>query len=286
MLRTWKNVLTKPTTQIFIAERDNFSGTLIYVLKWILIASMTTAILAVTRITLIDMWVMGPAEIMYSESPPIDIDMAFREFHEALAGWKIALWAKIHSALTEFLLFTRLFEFGGIFFYEYLVYFMRSIPHSKQFYAFMRGLLSPGYFLINVALFHYTSRLLGGQGQFTRYAFLIAAFGAPITIIRSTLWYSAYVGGRIVAAMPGSSIVEGSIAYHNFSSNINLLVATVLTSYWFFLTFLATRVEHKLAWWKIIIVLAIAFVTGYFLRRLPGDLLMSTITVVQTVRAQ
>ncbi len=41
---------------------------------------------------------------------------------------------------------------------------MQPVSRAEQFYAFMRGLLSPACFLIKVALFHYISRLLGGQG--------------------------------------------------------------------------------------------------------------------------
>ncbi len=286
MLMTWKNVLTRPGEQTFAAERDNFSGTLMYVLKWILLASMTTALLAVVRITLIETWVMGLQEIAYSDSVSTGLILAYHEFRLDLKYWNIVLGMKVQDAYSTFFFHTRLFEFGGGFFVDQFLQIMQHVSHAGQFYAFMRGLLSPSYFLINVAIFHYTSRLLGGQGQFTRYAFLIAAFGAPLTILRTILWYSAYVGARIVAALPDSSQMQGSRVYYGLNHDLNFFVATVLTSYWFFLAFLATKVEHKLTWWRIIIVLVIAFALGYFLRRLPVDLLMGMNGVKRLIRNQ
>ncbi len=287
MLMTWKNVLTKPSEQTFTTERDKFSGTLMYVLKWILLASMTTALLAVVRITLIETWVMGPHEIDQSDSVPTDFIMAYQTFLVHRMHWNMTLAMKAQDAYSKFFFHTRLFDFGGWFIVEQFIRIMERVSHPRQFYAFMRGVLSPAYFLINVALFHYTSRLLGGQGQFTRYAFLIAAFGAPLTILRTILWYSAYVGGRIVAALPDSSLMEGSRAYYSLNNNLNFFVATILTSYWFVLAFLATKVEHRLTWWKIIIVLVVAFALGYFLRRLPPDLLASMYYgVIRLIRNQ
>lgn len=286
MLMTWKNVLTKPSEQTFIAERDKFSGTLMYVLKWILLASMTTALLAVVRITLIETWVMGPHEIDHYDSVPTDFFLAYQKFRMDLMYWKITLGIKFQDAYSKFFFHTRLFDSGGLFIVEQFTRIMERVSHATQFYAFMRGVLSPVYFLINVALFHYTSRLLGGQGQFTRYAFLIAAFGAPLTILRTILWYSAYVGGRIVATLPDSSLMEGSRVYYGLNHNLNFFVATILTSYWFVLAFLATKVEHKLTWWRIIIVLVIAFALGYFLKRLPTDFLMGMYGVIQLIRNQ
>ena len=288
MLTTWKNVLTRPSEQTFTTERDNFSGTLIYVLKWILIASMTTALLAVVRTALIESWVLGPHEIEPPDSLPSDFVMAYHKFRMDFMYWNTILGMKVQDAYSSFFFHTRLFDFGGGFIVEQLFRIWQPVSHvgRGQFYALMRGLLSPPYFLINVALFHYTSRLLGGQGQFTRYAFLIAAFGAPLTILKTTLWYSVYLGARTVAALPDSSLMEGSRVYYGLNHHLNFFVATVLTSYWFVLAFLATKVEHKLTWWRIIIVLLIAFALGFYLRRLPTDLLMGMYGVIRLIRNQ
>ena len=275
MLKTWKNVLTKPSEQTFITERDNFSGTLLYVLKWIFIASMTRALLAVVRITLIEVWVMDPGEIDYGDQVYSGLELAYHNFRMQIWGWQVRLGMTLQDAYSNFFYHTNLLDYGGWFLYGQFHRILRGFPYIGQFYASMRGVLSPAYFLINVALFHYSARLLGGQGQFTRYAFLIAAFGAPLTIIRTILWYSAYIGGRIVAAWPGSSLMEGSRVYYDLRYDLNFFVALILLCYWFVLAYFATKVEHKLSWWKILIVLAIAFALGEYLRRLPTDLLFS-----------
>ena len=57
------------------------------------------------------------------------------------------------------------------------------------------SLLSPVFFLGNVGIYHYLSTLLGGRGQFSRYAYLLAAFGAPLTIVKSLLAFSTFGRG-------------------------------------------------------------------------------------------
>lgn len=89
-----------------------------------------------------------------------------------------------------------------------------------------------------------------------------------------------------MAALPDSSRVEGSSIYHSLNNDLNSFVAAVLTSYWFVLAFLAARVEHRLTWWRITIVLVLAFALGYFLKRLPTDLLMRMYRAIRLIRNQ
>jgi len=91
MLMTSKNVLSGPGEQTFTTERDNLSGTRMYVLKWILLTSMTTALLAVVRITPIETWVMGPHEIGHSDSVPTGFILAYHKFRLDLKYWNIVL---------------------------------------------------------------------------------------------------------------------------------------------------------------------------------------------------
>jgi len=71
---------------------------------------------------------------------------------------------RVQDAYSTFFFHTRLFDFGGWSIGDQCLQIMQLVSHAEQFYAFMRGLLSPACFLIIAALFHYTSRLLGGQG--------------------------------------------------------------------------------------------------------------------------
>lgn len=63
-------------------------------------------------------------------------------------------------------------------------------------------IIGPIGFLIGVGIFHVIATVLGGRGQYGRYAYLIATFGAPLTIVSSVLGFVPGVGacfGVIVA---------------------------------------------------------------------------------------
>ena len=53
----------------------------------------------------------------------------------------------------------------------------------------------PITFLIGVGIYHVVASVLGGRGQFGRYAYLYATFGAPIIIVVSILGFLPAVGG-------------------------------------------------------------------------------------------
>ena len=89
-----------------------------------------------------------------------------------------------------------------------------------------------------------------------------------------------------MAALPDSSQVEGSRIYHSLNNDLNSFVAAVLTSYWFVLAFLAAIVEYRLTWWRLAIVLVLAFALGYFLKRLPTGLLMRMYRAIRLIRNQ
>lgn len=67
------------------------------------------------------------------------------------------------------------------------------------------------YYELRIAL-KYWSILLGMKVQDAYSSFFFHTrlfdFGAPLTILRTILWYSAYLGGRTVAALPDSSPME------------------------------------------------------------------------------
>jgi hypothetical protein len=90
-------------------------------------------------------------------------------------------------------------------------------------------------YLIFVGLLHLVARLLGGTGNFGKYAYLIAAFHAPITVVNALLGLVPFVGG---------------------------CVGMLLTIYEIVLAYFATRVEHKLPQGKAIIVVLFPVILG------------------------
>ena len=56
-------------------------------------------------------------------------------------------------------------------------------------------IFGPITFLIGVGIYHVVASVLGGRGQFGRYAYLYATFGAPIIIVGSILGFLPAVGG-------------------------------------------------------------------------------------------
>lgn len=81
-------------------------------------------------------------------------------------------------------------------------------------------LLSPLFFLIGAGILYLLARLLGGNGDFGRYAYLLASFQAPITILNAVLNFIPVAGGCLAIAF---------------------------SIYGFILAYFATKVEHNLS---------------------------------------
>lgn len=96
--------------------------------------------------------------------------------------------------------------------------------------------LAPFFFLIGVGIYFLLARMLGGNGDFGRYAYLNAAFAAPLGILTALL-----------------SLVP-------FASCISPLISI----YALVLVYFATKAEHQLssgrAIWVVLIPLIVAFV--------------------------
>ena len=78
MLKTWKNVMTKPGEQTFAAERSKSSATLKTALAWILLAGVIAALLDILLTTLTEMWVIPLDEIDFPEPSSITMMMPFQ----------------------------------------------------------------------------------------------------------------------------------------------------------------------------------------------------------------
>lgn len=67
--------------------------------------------------------------------------------------------------------------------------------------------ITPIVFLIVVGIVHLIARMLGGQGDFGRYAYLSASIGAPVSIVNAFLGFIPVVGGCVVALLSIYSLI-------------------------------------------------------------------------------
>ena len=81
-------------------------------------------------------------------------------------------------------------------------------------------------FLIWVGVYHLIATILGGRGQYGRYAYLLASFGAPLTIVNSLLALVPLLGSCL---------------------------GVILVVYQFVLAYHATKVEYGLSQGKAIV---------------------------------
>lgn len=194
-IQTWLNVITRPGEPVFAEERQRPDANLSTALIWMAIAAVVSGVIA-----LLQGWL-------------------FRAQLERMGG--------MSGMLSQF-----------------------GIPQEQldQLPSFMPFIGSPGVgfgaaftvilsaligFLILVGLFHLTARLLGGTGEFGRYAYLIAAFHAPLSVVTSLLGLVPLAGGCL---------------------GLLLIIYEVVLAYF------ATRVEHGLPQGKAIMVVLIPII--------------------------
>ncbi len=73
--------------------------------------------------------------------------------------------------------------------------------------AFLGIIISPIIFLVVVGIVHLIATVLGGKGDFGRYAYLSAAIGAPVSIVNAFLGFIPVVGGCVVALLSIYSLI-------------------------------------------------------------------------------
>ncbi|MCL4836153.1 MAG: YIP1 family protein [Caldilineaceae bacterium] len=73
--------------------------------------------------------------------------------------------------------------------------------------AFLGIILTPIFFLIGVGIIHLIASMLGGKGDFGRYAYLSAAISAPISIVNAFLGFIPVVGGCVALLLTIYSLV-------------------------------------------------------------------------------
>ena len=88
-------------------------------------------------------------------------------------------------------------------------------------------IITPLFFIIGVGILHLVASVLGGRGQFGRYAYLNATYAAPLAMISALLGFVPVVGGCL---------------------------GGILTIYGWVLTYFATKVEYGLSDGRAIVV--------------------------------
>jgi hypothetical protein len=66
----------------------------------------------------------------------------------------------------------------------------------------------PVFFLIGTFILHLIAGLLGGQGEYSKFAYLVATFQAPLTIASSVLSIIPFLGGCVAAILGIYGYVE------------------------------------------------------------------------------
>jgi hypothetical protein len=122
--------------------------------------------------------------------------------------------------------------------------------------SLMSIILTPIFFLIGVGILYLIARLLGGTGAYGNYAYLIATFQAPITILNAILALIPFLGGCI---------------------------GFLLTIYGLVLTYYATKVAHGLTSGKAIAVVLIPLLVVLLL---VGCVIFSAIGLIFSTMGQ
>ena len=176
IFQTWVNVLTHPNEQTFESEKESPNATLQTALIWIVGAAVVTAILGFLQ------------------------SVIFR----GVATSSMQQFMNMADLPPEASQMMNVFTTGGA----------GAIMSGAG--GFLGIILTPIFFMIGVGIFHLIAKLLGGQGQFDKYAYLLAAFQAPISIATAVLAFVPVLGGCIGALISIYSLV---LAY--FATKVN-----------------------------------------------------------------
>jgi hypothetical protein len=85
----------------------------------------------------------------------------------------------------------------------------------------------PVFFLIGTFIMHLIAKMLGGQGDYSKFAYLASTYQAPITIASSVLSIIPFLGGCVGALLGIYGIVE---AYFAIKVNYGLSSGRAITA--------------------------------------------------------
>jgi hypothetical protein len=95
--------------------------------------------------------------------------------------------------------------------------------------GFWAIIMVPVFFLIGTFITHLVAKVLGGQGEYSRYAYLNASFQAPITMISSIVALIPFLGGCVGSLLGIYGLVLTYFAVKvNYSLSSGKAIAVVL----------------------------------------------------------
>lgn len=262
MLKAWKNVILKPGERVFAVERDKSSSTLKAALAWVLLAGIVGALLDILLNTLTAVWVMPPNEVDFSKRSDFMTTLVRSIMHVRVMYFHLNLefvelygWLWAHSGL---------FDLMANPVHRVVNFITLDIPDWQRIMA--KGLLRPVSFLIHMGVYHSVAVLLGGRGQFGRYAYLLAMIAVPFVVLGLFIDFLFLAVAGVVAISSGSSPMAGQIWYYSLEGAGSFVINVVFLTYWLILVCFATKVEHEMAWWRVVIIVVpsrlIVFVLG------------------------
>lgn len=250
MLKTWKNVIFKPGKRVFAVERDKSSSTLKAALAWVLVAGIVGALLDILLNTLTAAWIMPINEVDFSKRSDLmttifDFIMilVIRYLHLNLEFVDLYGWLWAHSGL---------FDLMANPVHRVVSFITLDIPDWQRIIA--KGLLRPVSFLIHMGVYHSVAVLLGGRGQFGRYAYLLAMIAVPFVFLGLFIDFLFLAVAGVVAVSPGSSPMAGQVWHHSLEDAGSFVIRVVFLAYLLVLSCFATSVEHEIAWWRVVII--------------------------------
>lgn len=278
-IQTWTRVLTRPGTRTFAEEREKPSATLKTALTWIVVAAVFTLAFTMLRRALMEVWTIPAQPLLVENGVRMEhpITQPLWTFQDNLIQIRTdftqqvgAAWARTGNQIP------RLFKYPSripdlltrIIYYPYIAFTFKSLYY-------------PFFFLGFVFIYHYVAKRLGGTGKFGRYAYLMAAFSAPIDIIRTLVYFLPLVGTTLAPLILPVPYVISQLWYFTTNAAFILLFFYVSSAYWIVLTFLTTRAEHRLNAGKAAVAVVTTTLLVYVLRNLP---LYAIFTIYEAAR--
>lgn len=287
MLSVLATILVKPRDRIFAAGRREDSAPLAVTFVLIVAVNVVVVLLGLVEERLVDEWVVPGPELFQRGTPPeafsvitrSDLFMLYVVRMTDFGLFLIDLYARLWLALWRVTGFS-LDLVSGLF--RDAFFFVRDI---EWLYEIRRVLLNPFYFLMGVGVRHLLAKAMGGKGEFGRYAYLFMLFGVPLTLLSSLLDFIPLVGPAVetfyLAMFRDASTHFGQYWYHALELVPIAVLRWLLSFYSISLAYLATRAEHRLTWWRIVVVVVVGYVANFLIRNSLFYLFMGLMRVPQ-----
>ena len=271
MLKTWAKVVTKPGEKVFAAELEGGYATLQQALAWIIAVNIAVTLIELGQGKLTDMWVIPPHE-MDPEAVPPEFFLMIGQPFMLFWVWLVNLSVYMSNLYAKaWLLSDSLVDLGYRYYYPIAVF----VTDREWLFNIRRVFLNPVYFVLSMGVYHGLARLFGGRGRFGRYAYLFALYMVPLALLSSLMDFLPLLGPMVevshAAIFPDApSSLLGQFWYRVFEVPIVFVISWLLSFYGIALAYFATRTEHRLVWWRAIVVVVVGYVLAFVIRNSPS----------------